>query len=160
MASRGAITIQAAQNAGGSESGTGVGAGNGNGVAGGRGGGGGARTVAISSTPPIRWRVTPANAAERSIDNGVTWTAVPLEAAGVQFVSGAAPNASVCWLVGRFGAVFVSKNGEAFKRLPFPEAVDLASVLAIDDLRATVIAADGRSFMTEDGGQTWRIARF
>lgn len=158
----------AVQSAGGSGSGMNVnmsGAGSGNGVAGGAGGGrgggrGGARPVIISSTPPIRWRVTPPNAVARSVDDGMTWTDVRLDAAGVQLVSGAAPNASVCWLIGRLGAVFVSKNGDAFKRVTFPESIDLASILALDDLRATVIASDGRSFITEDGGQTWRIARF
>ena len=149
MLSRGNISVQ------GAASGSGLNVG---GSGGGRGGG--ARPVNISSTPPIRWRITPTNVVARSLDDGTTWTVVPFEAAGVQIVSGGAPNASVCWLIGRMGAVFVSKNGDAFKRVPFPEAVDLASILALDDLRATVITADGRSFTTEDGGQTWRIARF
>ena len=130
------------------------------GVAGGRGGGGGGRAVTIASTPPLRWRVTPGNIVQRSADEGATWTTVPFDGIGVQLVSGSAPTPNVCWLIGRLGAVFVSKDAGAFKRVPFPETVDLVSVIAIDELHATVIAADGRSFVTDDGGQTWRIARF
>jgi hypothetical protein len=127
-------------------------------VTGGRGGA--APVVTIASTPPVRWRVAPNNLISRSLDDGATWTTVPLEAASVSLVSGSAPSANVCWLIGRMGTVFLSKNGEPFKQLAFPEPVDLTSILAMDDLRATVIAADGRAFRTEDGGQTWRIARF
>lgn len=130
-------------------------------AAGGGGGrGGGARSVLITSTAPNLWRISPANVVERSTDNGLTWATVPIAAEGVQFTFGSAPNADVCWLIGRLGAVYVSSKGEAFKRVPFPEPVSLTAVIAIDALRVTVIAADGRSFATDDGGQTWRIARF
>jgi photosystem II stability/assembly factor-like uncharacterized protein len=127
---------------------------------GGAGRGGGARSVLITSTAPNLWRISPSNVVERSADNGVTWAAVPITAEGVQFTFGSAPSADVCWLIGRMGAVYVSSKGEAFKRVPFPEAVTLTAVVAIDALKATVITADGRSFATDDGGQTWRVARF
>jgi photosystem II stability/assembly factor-like uncharacterized protein len=127
---------------------------------GGGGRGGGARSVVITSTAPNLWRITRSNVVERSMDNGVTWVPVPLSPDGVQFTFGSAPNADVCWLIGRLGAVYVSSKGEPFKRAPFPEAVNLTAVVAIDALKATVITADGRSFATEDGGQTWRPARF
>jgi photosystem II stability/assembly factor-like uncharacterized protein len=122
-------------------------------------GGGALRPVAITSAAPVRWRVTSSNAVERSTDDGLTWTAVAVEGAAAQLTAGAAPDPETCWLVGRMGAVFISKKGEAFKRLPFPEVVDLVSIVAISNLQATVITADGRVFVTEDEGQTWR-ARF
>jgi hypothetical protein len=133
---------------------------------GGRGGRGGSvvnvspRTVVITSTSPLLWRISASNVAERSTDEGVTWSVVPIAAEGVQFTFGSAPNTNACWLIGRMGAVFLSTKGEAFKRLPFPENVDLATIIATDELKATVIARDGRAFSTTDGGQTWQVARF
>jgi photosystem II stability/assembly factor-like uncharacterized protein len=59
--------------------------------------------------------------------------------------------------VGRAGSVFLTTDGTRFTRLPFPEAVDLASVRATNALVASVTATDGRTFRTTDGGQTWRL---
>ena len=70
--------------------------------------------------------------------------------------AGAAPAGSICWLVGRDGAVLVTTNGSAFTRVSFPEPVNLISVLATTAQRAVVTAADGRTFMTIDGGSSWR----
>jgi hypothetical protein len=132
----------------------------------GRGGRGGSvvnvspRTVVITSTAPLLWRISASNVVERSTDEGVTWSVVPIAAEGVQFTFGSAPSTNACWLIGRMGAVFLSTKGEAFKRLPFPETVDLTTIIATDELKATVIARDGRAFLTTDGGQTWQVARF
>jgi len=128
------------------------------GAGGGRGGG--ARSVLITSTAPVLWRISASNIVEHSANNGVTWSIVPIAAEGVQFTFGSAPTANACWLIGRMGAVYLSAKGEAFKRLPFPEAVDLTTIIAIDELKATVITRDSRAFSTVDGGQTWQVARF
>jgi len=54
--------------------------------------------------------------------------------------------------------VLLSTDGRSWRRLAFPEALDLRSVSATDDQTATVTAADGRSFVTTDGGETWSPA--
>jgi hypothetical protein len=38
----------------------------------------------------------------------------------------------------------------------FPAETDLVSVSATNDRTATVVSADGRTFITSDGGQSWR----
>jgi hypothetical protein len=72
--------------------------------------------------------------------------------------TGMAPSSSVCWIVGRGGAVFLTTDGARFTRLPFPEMVDLVSISATDQT-ATVSTADGRSWTTTDQGQTWMTGR-
>lgn len=66
------------------------------------------------------------------------------------------PSPTVVWLVGRAGVVHLATDGATFVRVPFPETVDLTAVTATDDRHATVIAADGRTFRTDDGGRTWQ----
>jgi photosystem II stability/assembly factor-like uncharacterized protein len=46
-------------------------------------------------------------------------------------------------------------GGRSWRRVPFPEAVDLVAVVGTSALSATVRLADGRRFATTDGGQTW-----
>jgi photosystem II stability/assembly factor-like uncharacterized protein len=43
--------------------------------------------------------------------------------------------------------------------VPFPEAVDLASVQASDARTAVITTNDGRTFRTADAGQTWTGGR-
>jgi Photosynthesis system II assembly factor YCF48/Putative zinc-finger len=103
----------------------------------------------------VRWRVVAANRVERSIDGGTTWQVQPTGTTAA-IIAGVAPTPTICWLVGRGGLVLVSTNGQTWQRVPFPEVVDLISIRAPDGGNATVTAADGRSFATTDGGQTWR----
>jgi len=53
------------------------------------------------------------------------------------------------------GAVFLTTDGTRFRRLPFPETIDLVSVAATGDRIATITSADGRSWQTTDQGATW-----
>jgi len=69
--------------------------------------------------------------------------------------TGVAPSSSVCWIVGRRGAVFLTTDGTRFMRLPFSETIDLVSVAATGDRIATITSADGRSWQTTDSGATW-----
>jgi photosystem II stability/assembly factor-like uncharacterized protein len=74
-----------------------------------------------------------------------------------ELTAGAAPSASVCWLVGRAGVVLRTTDGRTWRRVPFPEMTDLSAVRAIDadGNVASVSTADGRTFSTTDGGATW-----
>jgi hypothetical protein len=51
--------------------------------------------------------------------------------------------------------VYLTTDGVRFERLPFPETVDLVSVVALDERTANVSTADGRSWRTLDQGRTW-----
>jgi photosystem II stability/assembly factor-like uncharacterized protein len=91
---------------------------------------------------------------ERSTSAGTTWTAADI-ASPETLTAGAASSSSVCWIVGRRGAVYLTTDGVRFERLPFPETVDLVSVVALDERTANVSTADGRSWRTLDQGRTW-----
>ena len=70
---------------------------------------------------------------------------------------GSAPSSDVCWLVGNAGVVLLTTDALAFRRLPFPEQVDLILVIAKDARVAAVTTVDGRVFETVDAGLTWRL---
>ena len=108
----------------------------------------------VSTSPQWRWRVLPATI-EYSPDAGRTWIPVRTNA-GNSITAGASPAPQVCWMVGLEGLVLLATDGTNFTRMPFPERVDLVSVTAIDARRATVTAADGRTFETTDNGRNWR----
>ena len=112
-------------------------------------------TEIVSPDRNVRWRIVAANRVERSVDGGTTWQVQPTGTTAA-IAAGIAPAPTTCWLVGRSGLVLVSTNGQTWQRVSFPEALDLISVHASDGTNATVTAADGRSFATTDGGQTWR----
>ncbi len=115
---------------------------------------GAAPAVIVSPDPAIRWRIVEGGAVERSADGGASWQTQSTGAAET-LTAGASPSPSVCWLVGPRGAVLLSVDGQSWRRLVFPEAIPLVAIRAADDKAATVTTADGRAFVTTDGGQTW-----
>jgi hypothetical protein len=112
-------------------------------------------TEILSPDPAVRWRIV-GSAVQHSANGGATWEAAPIGVAA-ELVAGAAPSAMVCWLVGREGVVVVTTDGRTWRRVPFPEMSDLSSVRATDAgaLVVSVSTADGRTFVTIDGGLTW-----
>jgi hypothetical protein len=103
----------------------------------------------------IRWRIVEGRTVQRSPDAGTTWSNHYTAPSGVFLTAGTAPSATVCWLVGRAGAVVVSSDGVAWRHVTFPQVVDLASVVAPDARTATVTTLDGRRYATADGGRSW-----
>ena len=101
-----------------------------------------------------RWRIVNGTRIERSTD-GVVWEAAQLPGPRL-IVAGHAPSTNVAWVVGRAGAIFVTTDGTRFESVPFPETVDLVTVVAIDDRQTSVTTADGRRFVTSDRGASWR----
>ncbi len=107
----------------------------------------------VSPDPMIRWRIAGA-LVERSTNGGSSWVPVPT-GVRAELTAGAAPAASVCWLVGRGGVVLLTIDGRGWRRVAFPEMTDLSAIEARDARTASVSAADGRVFVTSDGGVTW-----
>ena len=109
----------------------------------------------VSPDPAIRWRIGASGAVDYTADGGRTWERV---STGVttQIVAGSAPSRDVCWLVGHGGLVLRSANGRTFARVSAPVNGDLTDIQASDARTAVVTAVDGRGFVTDDGGLTWR----
>ncbi|HSC29820.1 MAG TPA: YCF48-related protein [Vicinamibacterales bacterium] len=111
--------------------------------------------VVISSVDSSsRWRFAAGRRVEHSTDAGKTWTeqTVPPD---LVLLAGSSPSVSVCWIVGRGGAVLLTTDATTWQSVPIPERVDLTAVNATDARSATVRTADGRTFRTADGGRTW-----
>jgi hypothetical protein len=110
----------------------------------------------ISVNRTSQWRLGVGGEVQHSADGGLTWQA-QVTGVTVAPTAGFSPAPSVCWLVGPAGLVLITTDeGRSWSRLPFPIDTDLASVRATDHLSATIASADGRTFVTSDGGATWR----
>jgi hypothetical protein len=112
-------------------------------------------TEIVSPDVNVRWRILTGGIVARSIDGGTTWQTQSTGVAAA-FAAGSAPSPTICWLVGPAGIIVLSTDGRTWQRVPFPEGIDLASIRASGSVNATVTAADGRTFITSDGGKTWR----
>jgi photosystem II stability/assembly factor-like uncharacterized protein len=53
--------------------------------------------------------------------------------------------------------VLLTTDGAQWRRIAFPETVDLVAIEATDAAHATVTTAAGRRFSTADGGKSWII---
>jgi hypothetical protein len=103
-----------------------------------------------------RWRITGGVVVQRSTDAGSTWET---QSTGIvsQLTAGSSPAPSICWLVGRAGVVLITTDGRTWRRLAFPEDIDLTTVRATDASTASVTTAAGRTYGTRDGGMTWAV---
>ncbi len=106
--------------------------------------------------PNVKWRFDTAGFVERSVDNGATWNGQEVDAEG-GLLAGSAPSEKVCWIVGRGGGVYVTKDAVNWVKVKPPEPVDLVDVSAKDASSAVVTAADGRKFSTHDRGKKWNL---
>jgi photosystem II stability/assembly factor-like uncharacterized protein len=107
-----------------------------------------------SPNPMTRWRVVGAGQVERSTNGGAQWERATLPESAT-LTAGSSPSPSICWLVGRSGAIYVTTDGLRFMRVPFQDRTDFVSIQAIDARRATVVTIDGRTMRTDDQGATW-----
>ena len=108
----------------------------------------------------VKWRVILPSRLERTTNGGATWQRQSLPSDESAIVSaGSAPAATVCWLAGRSGRVWVTTDGTTWRAVTFPEPVNLVNVVASGPLSAAVTAVDGRVFVTSDGGITWSVRR-
>lgn len=140
----------------------------------------------VSRDGAVRWRLA-GPGVEQSADGGATWTASALnglqelderrpaapqggaaamtaapataaQAPRPGAVAGDAPTASVCWLVGPRGAVWLTTDGgQRFRQMTVTGEPDSRMVAARDARSADVSTVDGRTFRTDDGGSTWTL---
>ncbi|HET9264148.1 MAG TPA: YCF48-related protein [Vicinamibacterales bacterium] len=113
-----------------------------------------APVVIVSPDPKVLWRIASGTMVQQSTDGGATWTTQSTGPAAF-LTAGAAPAPTVCWIVGRAGTVLQTTDGRTWRRVTFPEPVDLIAVRATSADEATITAADRRTFSTKDGGKTW-----
>jgi photosystem II stability/assembly factor-like uncharacterized protein len=106
--------------------------------------------------PNVKWRITSGRFVERSLDRGATWNGQEVTTTG-ELLAGSAPNAKTCWVVGRDGLVYVTKDAQRWEEATPPVSADLVAVSAKNASSAIVTAADGRQFSTRDGGRKWEL---
>jgi hypothetical protein len=111
----------------------------------------------------ILWRAGMGGKIQRSADAGRTWILQksPLQE---EWLAGAAISDTMCWVVGRKGAIARTTDGGTWKKVAPPRlAVDSSgkypdwiSITAGGVQTATIAASDQRRYVTQDGGKTWR----
>jgi Putative zinc-finger len=114
-----------------------------------------ARPVLVTprSSRKVAWRLR-GEAIDRSDDAGTTWRSQASDTAG-RLLSGSAPSAKVCWVVGEGGVVLRTTDGEHWVPVESPTEEDLVEIVARNASTAVVEAASGRRFSTRDGGRSW-----
>jgi hypothetical protein len=74
----------------------------------------------------------------------------------IDLVAGAAASSSVCWVVGNGGTILRTTDGEHWAAVASPTTENLVAVSSVSAGDATVTTASSKSFVTSDGGVTWR----
>jgi len=119
-----------------------------------------AGNVIATPDPKVLWRIVAGTAVELSKDGGATWKKQQLRSfeANPQITAGFAPTVKICWLVGRDGVILLTRDAAHWVPIPPPVNTDFVGVTAQDNFSATITAADGRKFSTEDAGDHWNPA--
>jgi hypothetical protein len=116
---------------------------------------GAAATTELSSRDSaVRWRIAGPGVVERSLDTGLSWERLDT-GTRTALAAGSCPSASVCWVVGRSGAVLLTTDARAWRRTSPPSSEDLIAVEASDAKTAVVRSAQGQAYQTTDGGASW-----
>jgi hypothetical protein len=123
------------------------------------------RQISIQVRSPsgtILWRVGVGGRIERSTDSGSNWT---LQQSPLQedWLAGGASSDTVAWLVGRNGAIARTADGEHWEKVSPPLAIggasgkmpDWTGIVVRSAQDATVTTAEGRRYVTQDGGKIW-----
>jgi hypothetical protein len=111
-------------------------------------------TIIQTPDPKILWRVAGGNFVERTENGGSSWQGQAADP-DAQLTAGSAPSTKTCWLVGKAGMILVTKDAQHWKKLPPPVPADFVAVEAKNNSAATVTAADGQKFSTENEGKKW-----
>jgi hypothetical protein len=111
------------------------------------------------------WRAGIAGIIEHSANAGNAWV-LQKSPSREDWLAGAAVSDTVCWLVGRNGAIGRTVDGERWERVAPPaqaatamagKSADWTGITARDAQTATVTSSDGRKFATKDGGMSWQL---
>ena len=114
--------------------------------------------IILTPDSKILWRIAGGGFVERSEDGGATWNGT-LPSPNAHFVSGSAPSAKVCWLVGDDGIILLTRDAVNWQTIPPPAREDFVAVSARNRSSATVTTADGRKFTTTNQGESWTPAK-
>ena len=109
----------------------------------------------------VLWRAGTGGDIERSADAGQTWTSQtsPLHE---DWLAGAAVSDSICWIVGRNGAIARTIDGSHWEKIGPPPGArersgklpDWNGISAVDANNVTIMAGE-RRFATQDAGKSW-----
>jgi len=102
----------------------------------------------------VAWQYGIGGAIMRSMNSG-PWLA---QSSGVttDLLAASAPSNDVCWMVGKSGTIVRTLDSGAHWQLVRPPSRDnFTAITATDSNNASVVAADGERFTTDDGGVTW-----
>ena len=118
----------------------------------------------LAPSGKILWRAGKAGKIQRSMDAGRTWT-TQSSSTQQDWTAGAAPSETVCWLVGRNGAIARTTDGEHWTPIapPMPasggmdQLPDWTGVIATSELDATITSRNQKRYRTQDGGQSWQL---
>ena len=111
----------------------------------------------------LLWRAGSKGSIERSGDVGVTW--IEQESPSQDdWLAGASVSETVCWLVGRNGAIARTTYGLRWEKIAPPSSSangrgnfpDWTGVTARNAETVTITAGDRRRYATQDGGKTWQ----
>ena len=115
-------------------------------------------TIIQTPDPKVLWRIATGNFIERTEDGGATWHGQVADP-DAELSSGSAPGLKVCWLVGRSGMILLTKDTTHWKKIPPPVPADFVAIEAKSGRSATVTAADGQKFSTDNEGKKWVPAK-
>jgi hypothetical protein len=115
-----------------------------------------------SPSGKVMWRLGGGNI-ERSTDGGKAWISQSSPLVD-EWLAGAAASDTVCWIVGRSGAIARTTDAGHWEKIaPPPVSADASgkfpdwvNVTATDAKTATITADDQRRFTTHDGGKAWQ----
>lgn len=110
------------------------------------------------------WRAGRGGIIERSTDAGKTWVS-QMSPSKEDWLAGAAVSDTVCWLVGRNGAIARTSDGEHWHTVGSPSLArgasgkfpDWVGVTAMGAQAVSITGGDQQHYTTQDGGQTWQV---
>jgi len=118
--------------------------------------------MAAKTNAEIEWRFGGGGRIERSSDGGRTWVQ-QVSPVKTELLAGSAPSETVCWIVGRGGAIVRTTDGVNWESVVSPaeaeengQPPDWTFVEARDALYVVIHTENGRRFYTSDGGKTWQ----